>query len=111
MNGPLPIGLCRRLFSQGLAAAHPDLVERRGRRVGVLGLAQVDEGRAGGHLLGSGGKAVAQPRRGDAGGRKVLLIIEGDDLGAPSGLQIALEIGWHVDGPDGLARADRARRR
>jgi len=40
-----------------------------------------------------------------------LLVIEGDDLGTPLRLQIALEIGRHVDRSDRLAGADRAHRR
>ena len=44
-------------------------------------------------------------------GGEELLIIEADHLRAPPGLQIALEIGRHVDGADGVAGADRARGR
>ena len=56
-------------------------------------------------------EAFAQPRRRDTRGCQVLLVIEGDDLGATLGLQIAFEIGRHVDGADGLSGAYRARRR
>ena len=67
--------------------------------------------RALGRALGGGGEAVAEPRRRDARGGEELLIIEADHLRAAPGLQIALEIGRHVDGADGLAGADRARGR
>ena len=67
--------------------------------------------RADHRALGGRREAFAQPRRGDARGCQVLLVIEGDDLGATLGLQIAFEIGRHVDGADGLAGAYRARRR
>ena len=56
-------------------------------------------------------EAVAEPRRSDTRGGEELLIIEADDLRAPPGLQIALEIGRHIDGADGIAGADRARGR
>jgi len=32
-----------------------------------------------------------------------LLVVEGDDLRTPLGLEITLEIGRHVDGANGLA--------
>ena len=60
---------------------------------------------------GGGGEAVAQARRRDARGRQELLIVEGDDLRAALGLEVALEIGRDVDRGDGVAGADRARRR
>src|SRR5262249_31535635 len=53
------------------------------------------------------GEAVAQARRCDAGGGEELLVIEGDDLRAPLGLEVALEIGRHVDRANGLARSNR----
>jgi len=37
-----------------------------------------------------------------------LLVVEGDDLRTPSGLQVALEIGRNVDGGNGFAGSDRA---
>ena len=67
--------------------------------------------RAGRRALGGGREAVAQARRCDARGGEELLVIEGDDLRAALGLQIAFEIGRHIDGADGLAGAYRARRR
>jgi hypothetical protein len=50
-------------------------------------------------------------RRCDAGGGEELLVIEGDDLRAPLGLEVALKIGRHVDRANGLARSNRPRRR
>ena len=58
-----------------------------------------------------GREAVAQARRGDARGGQELLVIEGDDLRPPLGLEVALEIGRDVDGGNGLAGSDRPRRR
>src|SRR5262249_14561642 len=51
-------------------------------------------------------KAVAQARQRDARSRKELLVIEGDDLRAPPGLQVALEIRGDVDGGNGFAGSD-----
>ena len=59
---------------------------------------------------GRGSEAVAQPRRCDARGGEELLVIEGDDLRAALGLQVALEVGRDIDRGDGTASADRARR-
>ena len=67
--------------------------------------------RAAGAAAGGGGEAVAQARDGDARGGQELLVIEGDDLRAALGLEVALEIGRDVDGRDGVAGADRPRRR
>ena len=52
-----------------------------------------------------------KPRGGDAGGGQELLVIEGDDLRTAFGLEVALEVGRNVDGRDGVAGTDRARRR
>ena len=40
-----------------------------------------------------------------------MLVIEGNHLRASLRLQIALEIGWYVECADGIAGADRPRRR
>ena len=50
--GQLRIGLCRRLFPQGLAAAGTQRIERLRRPVGALGFAQVNEGLSGGRFRG-----------------------------------------------------------
>jgi len=68
--------------------------------------------RRGGHgAADSRRQAVAQPRRCDARGRQELLVIEGDDLRAPPGLEVAFEIGRDVACGDGLAGSYRPRRR
>ena len=67
--------------------------------------------RALGRALGGCGEAVAQTRRRDARGGEELLVIEADHLRASPGLQIALEIGRHINGGDCLAGAYRPRRR
>ena len=64
--------------------------------------------RAAARLL-AAAETVAQTRRCDAGRGEELLVIEGDDLRAALGLEIAFEFGRHVDGADGLARPYRAR--
>ena len=61
--------------------------------------------------LGGGREAIAEAGRRDARGCQVLLVIEGGDLRATLGFQIAFKIGRHVDDADGLAGAYRARRR
>ena len=54
-------------------------------------------------IAGSGGQRVAHALRRDAGGGEELLIVKGDDLRAPLGLQVALEIGRDVDSGNGGA--------
>ena len=56
-------------------------------------------------------EAVAQARGRDAPGRQILLVIEGDDLRAPLGFKVTLEIRRHVDGGNGLTGSYRLRRR
>src|SRR5205807_10390707 len=53
-------------------------------------------------------KAVAQARRRHARGGQELLVVEGDDLRAPPGLEVALEIGRNVGGGDGFTGTDGA---
>ena len=58
---------------------------------------------AGAALPAAAASAVAHALRRDAGGGEELLIVKGDDLRAPLGLQVALEIGRDVDSGNGVA--------
>ena len=64
--------------------------------------------RRGRRLLHRSRKAVAQARRRHARGGQELLVVEGDDLRAPPGLEVALEIGRNIDGGDGFTGTDGA---
>src|SRR5262245_40225889 len=50
--GPLPVGLCRRLFPQVRVPAGTQYIERFRRPLGALGLAQVSEGLSDGRFWG-----------------------------------------------------------
>ena len=63
------------------------------------------------HAAGGSGQRVAHALRRDAGGGEELLIVKGDDLRAPLGLQVTLEISRNVDSGNGGARSYRPRRR
>ena len=83
----------------GFGDQRPDLRGRRCRQARRRCLAR------------GSGERVAHALRRNAGGGEELLVVEGDDLRAPTGLEIAFEIGRDVDGRDGGARSYRARRR
>src|SRR5262249_28668435 len=62
-------------------------------------------------VVGRGREAVTQGRRSDASRREELLVVERDNLRAAASLEVALEVGRHIDGADRLARSYRSPRR
>src|SRR5437899_2239266 len=82
LDGQLCIGLCRCLFSQGLAAPGTQRIERRRRLVGALGLAQVNEGLSGGRFPSElpPGRMLLLPANDVSRQPKQLLVGEAPDL-------------------------------